>query len=538
MSRPKSSPSNSIPTNNASAFTRVSATPMDREAPVETLRVHGNHSPPDRVDTSSDPQILSDMRRRLAESSGQLQDAGWLIELVQSMMSVERFPTAAHELTTQMQSRLNVVRVVLGWQGSQISLNRKHPKIVSVSGVANLDGNSEEMRSYQGCLDEAVTRQSIGLWPPRPVSVSETESEVVESSLMDSLSSDSLQNHKQVAGRDRESVSIPLVTQAGVCVGALLIVATRGRISRNLRTLDFLDASAPVIADTLCGCQRAEGTWMTRLVRWYASRPKAKRLMAFGFLALAVIVGWMPVTYRLSCSSLIEPVQRRFSVAPHDGLMQTTEVEPGDMVTQGQTIATMDGRQVQWELVGLIAQQHRAGKQHDAFLAAHKTTDALQAELERQRLQSQIDLLEFQQSNLTLKAPISGVVLAGSVDRRENFPVDQGDVLFEIAPLDELRIELQIVADEVTHVRSGMDVELQFAGFGGETFPATITKIRPQSEVRENLNVFIAECHLPNRDGRLRPGMQGYAKIAGDRRSLGWITLHRAWEQVARRMPW
>ncbi|KAA1257935.1 HlyD family secretion protein [Rubripirellula obstinata] len=500
-----------------STFTTVSGNP------VAGRRVHASHqTAQSHDDTKAANDSLIQMRLRLADATGQVQNAGWLVELLQTLAACDRFASACHELTSQMHAHLNSVRVVLGWQG-----NRSRQSVVSISGVANQDNQSEEVLLYQSCLDEAITRESLGVYPlsNRDPAASKEDTS-------------SMLSHKQLAGRDREVVSVPLVTKHGITVGSLLVIGSRGQLALQPRSLDFVAASASPIADVLMSCERSEGTRLTKLVRWYQSCSAAKRTVVLGACVAAFAAAWIPIDYQVAAPSVIEPVERQFCVAPHDGLLQTTLVEPGDVVTADQTVASMDGREVRWELAGLVAQHRRAAKQHDAHLAAHKTTDAMQAELEMQRLQSQIDLLSHREENLTLTAPISGIVLSGSMDRRQNFPVDQGQVLYEISPLDELRIELSVRGDDVSHISEGTDVEMMFAGFGNETFVAIIEKIWPQSEVRDDQNVFVAECVLANADGRLRPGMKGSAKIRGAKHSIGWVFLHRAWEQVCMRMPW
>ncbi len=485
--------------------TKVSAKIGDKTIP------HRDAHPAHHGDDATTMQL----RLRLAEASGQVQNTGWLVELMQTIAASDRFATACHELTSQLQTHLNVVRIVLGWQG-----NRRSQRVVSVSGVPNQDKHSEEVRLYQSCLDEAIVRGSLGIWP----SVDENV--------------DSMLSHKQVAGRDREVFSLPLVTKTGTTVGSLLVIASRGQITTGTSTINFLMAAGSPIADVLASSERAEGSPLTKVHRWYRTKPLPRRIVIAGVCACGIASAWIPVHYKVPATSVIEPVQRRFCVAPHDGLVQQTMAQPGDVVEADQPIASMDGREVRWELAGLMAQHRRAAKQHDAHLATHNTSEAMQAELEMQRLQSQIDLMRYRESNLMLTAPIDGIVLSGSMDRRENFPVDQGQVIYEIAPLDELRIELNVASDDVPHISQGTTVEMMFAGFGSETFTATISKIRPQSEIREDQNVFVAECLLANHDGRLRPGMKGHAKIQGEKHPIGWIALHRAWEQVCMRTPW
>ena len=169
----------------------------------------------------------------------------------------------------------------------------------------------------------------------------------------------------------------------------------------------------------------------------------------------------------------------------------------------------MDGREILWELAGVNAEMQRAETKRDAHVASHETPQAVMAELETRTLTNRKELLEFRESNLQMISPIDGIVLAGSLDRRENYPVTKGQVLYEIAPLDQLRVEVGIPADEVMHVSVGDPVNLYFEGAGAETISGTIKKIRPRSEIRDQPKRLYCHRHpqehrstIASRNGR------------------------------------
>ena len=108
---------------------------------------------------------------------------------------------------------------------------------------------------------------------------------------------------------------------------------------------------------------------------------------------MAVIVvaamAW-PVPYRISCRVVVEPMQRRFVVAPHQGLIERSFVQPGDTVRAGQTLARMDGREVRWELAGLEADRRQAQQQHDSSLARGDLGKSELARLEVEQLDAKL----------------------------------------------------------------------------------------------------------------------------------------------------
>ncbi len=92
-------------------------------------------------------------------------------------------------------------------------------------------------------------------------------------------------------------------------------------------------------------------------------------------------------------------------------------------------------------------------------------------------------------------------------------------------------------AEDYFNIKSGQAVTVSFDGFVGENFEGTILRIRPRSEVRDGKNVFVAEVEVQNFDFRLRPGIQGFATITGDKHSIAWNTFHKAWESLWRTDP-
>jgi hypothetical protein len=62
----------------------------------------------------------------------------------------------------------------------------------------------------------------------------------------------------------------------------------------------------------------------------------------------------------------------------------------------------------------------------------------------------------------------------------------------------------------------------------GERYAFSVLKITPVSTAKEGRNLFRVEADLgTNADARLRPGMEGAAKIEVDERNLGRIWTRR-----------
>ena len=163
-------------------------------------------------------------------------------------------------------------------------------------------------------------------------------------------------------------------------------------------------------------------------------------------------------------------------------------------------------------------------------MARGEIAESIEAALRRDSLEAELRILQNRQSNLEIRSATDGVILAGSIDKRENYHVTVGQTLYKIAPVTELRVELAIPADQLAHVAEKKQVKFRFED--SQTIEGTIERIRPSSTILDNENVFIAEAALSNKDGNFHPGMQGTAKIDGGKSTLGWSLFHRPWENL------
>ena len=106
-------------------------------------------------------------------------------------------------------------------------------------------------------------------------------------------------------------------------------------------------------------------------------------------------------------------------------------------------------------------------------------------------------------------------------------PLEIGQTLFEIAPLDKMVVEIGIAEDDFSYIRPGMPATIRLDAFPLRRLHASIARVHPRAELRDNTNVFIAEVQLERPGVGLRPGMRGTARVEADRYPLGWNLFRR-----------
>ena len=256
---------------------------------------------------------------------------------------------------------------------------------------------------------------------------------------------------------------------------------------------------------------------------------KKRMLVAGAVTLLLCAVIFFPKEFNLHPDTWVRPVRVQYVVARFDGILDKVFVDPGDRVQEGTSLATLDGREINLELRSIEADRDKALKMRDNYMAISDIAPAQIALLEAKRLQERSNLLADRQQKLELKSPLDGIVLSGDLKQDVGAPVGRGQMLFEIAPLETVLVELAVLDEDVSYVAKDMAVEVHFDAFPGRIWKATVDRIAPKSEIVQGDNIFLTTLELENKDGVLQPGMQGHAAVKCGRRSLAWIYFHKPW---------
>jgi multidrug efflux pump subunit AcrA (membrane-fusion protein) len=140
--------------------------------------------------------------------------------------------------------------------------------------------------------------------------------------------------------------------------------------------------------------------------------------------------------------------------------------------------------------------------------------------------EAQLALLDEEIRRATILAPFDGVVVNGDLSQSLGAPVEAGQVLFEVAPLRSYRLVLKADERDIGYLQAGQPGELLLTSLPDSHFPFKVVQITPVSSAEEGRNYFRVEARLDETSPRLRPGMEGYAKVVVGRAHLVWIWTH------------
>ena len=435
-------------------------------------------------------------------------------ELVSRIESSESVVDATYQLVNELCSFLECKQVSL-------SFPRKTGvgcQVKAISGMAEFDRNSSTVEHLTAAMDECLIREKMTVWPP--LNAADRHATLAHRRLTEQVS-------------EQAALSIPLQTPHDEHVGVLTLTGDRQTIHHN-RIQSAMRAFAPHLASALKIRQAAQPGIIAKTRQWLAGdkdSPRRRWAMTAAIIG-ACLIPAVPWKYKVKSDCQMEPVVRRFMVAPFEGRLETCLVRPGDLVTKGQALAEMDDRELELELESTKAEWSRASTKRAQATSKHDTSEAKLASLEMEKSRLKLKMLRNRQDQLKITSPIDGVVLRGDLDDAEGAPVTSGQSLYEIAPLNPIKIEIAINEEDLPSVESNMHVTARLDGYHGPAIEGNITKIHPRSEIRDSKNVFIAEVELDNDDELLRPGMSGKARIASGYKPLGWIWFHKAWHKA------
>ena len=182
----------------------------------------------------------------------------------------------------------------------------------------------------------------------------------------------------------------------------------------------------------------------------------------------------------LNC--LIQPFVVITITTPVGGLLETVQVDRGDLVKEGQVLATLDMR----------VERATGSIQH----AQAELSNRLLADLELQRTLAEVALR-------TIKSPVNGVVVERFMHPGE-FP--KQEKILKIAQIDPLRIEVYVPVSLLGKIAVGSTAHVKpEAPLTGE-YTAKVTVV--DRVVDAASGTFGVRLELPNRELKLPAGLK------------------------------
>lgn len=491
-----------VPVNTEGGFSGVAAFLLDTDDQqiVEARR--------QRIELSVSLLSLYEMRQILQQRDADLRGLSTATRVLSASNDHPKFRAAAFSLCNEIATRWRADRVSLGL------LSGRYVKLRAMSQTEHISRKMALVGAIESAMEESLD-QDIEVLHPIPGGAM----------LVNRAAQELSSQHGPSA-----ICSLPM-RRGGEVIGVVTVERpidqpmSPEEVAFLRMAVDLFTPRMAELAETdrWFGARLADATRRT-LSEALGPRHTWAKVSAIALLAGVLALVFVPGTIRVEAPFKFQAVTQRSIPAPFEGYLETVEAEPNDVVEPGAVLATLNTAELRAELSRLEAEQ--LGYDKEAKMAAREGNQVERqiAEARVAKVEAQLEWLRWQIEHAVIRAPIAGTVVVGDLKQQLGAPVSKGDVLFEVAPLSELRAELWVADDKIGDVPpEGGKGQLAAAAHPGQKLDFEVEQINPIAEVIDGSNVFRVRVKLLERQPWAKPGIEGVAKIDADQAPIGWV---------------
>ncbi len=175
------------------------------------------------------------------------------------------------------------------------------------------------------------------------------------------------------------------------------------------------------------------------------------------------------------------------------------------------TVALEDARTQLRRSEELAARNLIADSELEAAQVAVRSAEAQRQSAEASVIQSRASLnqSEVNLGHTVITAPIDGIVIARQVDVGQTVAASMSapELFIIAADLTEMQVIANIDESDVGRIRPGQPVTFTVDAYAAEEFEGTVSQIRLEPVVLQNVVTYATVIDVPNNDLRLKPGM-------------------------------
>lgn len=424
----------------------------------------------------------------------------------------EPFQLTAHKICNVVNERFKCQRVALGLvKGMRV-------KLLGLSGQLDFSSESELIRMIELAMEESSEQSSLIHYSEqnKPQTVTLHHQKFVE-----------VNPHTQV-------ISIP-VSSGENALGVLFLQKDSSSIISTHET-KLLQRLAKLIALPLLQ-HKSRKQFFNKpisdgskgLINRFLGQDYVKlKLVAISLLLSLTALNFVNIEQKVYAQSDIVGSVQYQVIAPQAGFIESAKLRAGDLVSKGSPILILDRKDLLLEKQKLESELAKVSQNYQQALAKKERSEIGIAVAEKAQIQAKIDLVMEKFKRSVIRSPIDGLVVSGDLSQMLGSPVDKGQKLFELAPLENYRVLLSIDEHDIAKVSLNQHGVLRLTGLPYEPIGIKLTRITSQSEAREGANYFRIEADVVAGDISIKPGMQGVAQI-----NVGQASVLSVWTQSA-----
>ena len=457
--------------------------------------------------------------------------------------------STAYRITNESRRLLGADRVSL------LIAKRGNFRMTSVSGVAVVDRRANSVKAAEQFVDRVAVLDRPIMLPadePLPPQIQETLDRYLDETDIASVLFYPLRPSGKASSKDSHLSELD-DEPTGEPFAALLVESfSDQRINVTPKVQEVAHEATYAIANSMEHQRIFALPVLKTMGDWFGGRRlpwTALALFVFAALLIASLV--VRIDHRIIATGYAESTVQQHVFARSDGTVREVFVADGDRVEKGDLLARLENAELDSRLETLSGQIQTTSKRlaSIASMLLSPSTDERQSgrlAIEKRQLESELDglrrqleLVQRQQQELMIVAPIDGVVAGWQLRRKLiNRPLRRGDRLLTVVELDATwQLRLEIPEEDAAEVMSAFEessaLAVTFAAKSnpGSTYAATLESIATAIR-KTDANVNVVEGLASIRgdadsrafqafySSQARSGVEATAKITCGRRTV------------------
>lgn len=460
-------------------------------------------------DANSAQATLETENRRQAETIAQLKTT---LDLVAVGLEHDDFQDTTDALAAELAAQLSAERVSIGF------LKSDRVRLTSLSNKARFSHRTDVVRDIETAMQESIDQADTLVFPlpdDRPARVTWAHARL---------------SRRHEAGG---ALTVPLSADDTI-VGAITAECPAGHVFAA-NSIELLEMLAALLSPLLENKRRSERGLLERMLNFLPAvfrklvGPDHLWRKLSSFLALGLLIG-ASVTktdFRVAARAELEGATQRTLVSPIAGYIATSAARPGDKVSANQLLASLEDQDLRLESTKLESRKSQLQREYRAAAAGHDRARLVVLRAQTDQIQAELDRANALLTRTRIVAPFDGVIVSGDLSQALGAPVERGQILLEVAPLDAYRVVLEADERDLEYISEGQNGQLVLAAHPGRHYPITVQSITPVATTSDGKTFFRVEARMAQDAPNLRPRMDGVAKLDVGERSLLWTWTRR-----------
>lgn len=438
-----------------------------------------------------------------------------VLEITAKSLERATLQDSATSVITHLAQTFNCDRVSFGQLVEKNRIN-----VTAISDSARIDRRSEVIQKIESAMEESLDDVQTLTYP---------------------LATQTSPMQKRLCEKHKNGAVCSLLLNNNGKVSGVLTFERHNGLVFDPATVDLLETIAAMIGPVF-DMKRLQDRSITTKV-WHSivgfirevvgGEYLKTKLTSFAVLGLCIFLSLVTGVHRISADATLEGTEHRAMVAATDGFVEESHLRSGQQVHKGDLIATLDSSSLEMKHRLVSSELANFAKKHDQAIGGFHRADAVIIQAQLGKSAAQLSLIEEQISRNRIIAPIDGIIVSGDLSHTLGAPVERGQVLFEIAPLDGYRMALHVKETDIAYIKPGQQGFLALSAAPSERLAFVIEDIIGVALTDDHQNGFRVEARLRSNFPQLRPGMHGVAKIEGAERSLFWIWSHTLFDRLS-----